>query len=180
MTSKLDDLLKTAAGKQTAENLIDRKNQIQKWNQEIQKLYTQVEQWLKSSIQKKYVTVEKKPIVLEEENLGKYNVESLEIHIGKGKIIFEPIGMLIIGARGRIDVTGPYGRKEMLLLLGDNETPGVRVTIHIPGQTSETIKEEISPPPKELIWKLAIKNPNLKVVPLSESIFEELMERLLS
>lgn len=180
MTSKLDELLKTAAGKQAAERLIDRKDQIQKWNLEIQKLYSQVEIWLKTSLQKNYVTLDKKPIQLEEEGPGKYTVESLEILVGKGKIIFEPIGMFIIGARGRVDILGPYGKKEMLLLLGENEVPEVRVTVHVAGLEKDKETQEIVPEPTNLAWKLAIKTPNLKVIPLSEDVFEQIIERLLS
>lgn len=54
---------------------------------------------------------------LEEESLGKYQVEKLTLRIGNYYVILEPYGAILIGAWGRIDVYRMGARENGYMLL---------------------------------------------------------------
>lgn len=56
---------------------------------------------------------------LHEETLGGYVADGLVLDIGFGKVTFEPIGSVIIGGYGRVDVKGP-ARDEKVKLIADD------------------------------------------------------------
>ena len=49
------------------------------------------------------------PKQISEEHIGSYEAQSLEVQIGPARIGFDPVGTNLIGARGRVDMHGPYG-----------------------------------------------------------------------
>ncbi len=52
-----------------------------------------------------------------EESLGTYDAPGLLVQIGTGRVTFTPVGSVIIGGYGRVDVYGPRG--EVKLIAGD-------------------------------------------------------------
>jgi len=63
-----------------------------------------------SLIQSGSVRSIRKTTQLTEEDLGRYDVESLELVLASRKLTFEPIETMLIGAFGRIEVSGPTGK----------------------------------------------------------------------
>ena len=51
---------------------------------------------------------------LNEENLGIYEAPGLKVQIGTGSVTFTPIGSVIIGGYGRVDVSGPRGEVKLV------------------------------------------------------------------
>lgn len=62
---------------------------------------------------------------IHEETLGSYVADGLKLDIGSGWVTFEPIGSVIIGGYGRVDVKGPAHNEKVKLIAHDaNEQRG--------------------------------------------------------
>ncbi|HVC95993.1 MAG TPA: hypothetical protein VND64_20055 [Pirellulales bacterium] len=93
------------------------------WLADVGRLFANVKQWLAEMRQQGLIQVDDSGTTdLREEHLGSYQAPRLEISVPgteSFKIVFEPVGRYILGARGRVDVypRGLYGRKYMLILV---------------------------------------------------------------
>ena len=88
-----------------------------KWISEIEEFFSMIKRWLNDSINKGLIDLKEKEIEISEENLGTYKTKSLQIFFENKKVEFVPIGKLVIGAEGRIDIKFVGGR---YILLYDN------------------------------------------------------------
>jgi hypothetical protein len=48
------------------------------------------------------------------------------LKIGRQEIVMTPIGTLLIGAKGRVDVVGPAGRARLVLVNSQASGPTIR------------------------------------------------------
>ncbi|MDR2825867.1 MAG: hypothetical protein LBV76_03605 [Deltaproteobacteria bacterium] len=118
------------------------------WLAHLDELYQTTASYLKNYVDKKQITIEYKDVMLYEEQLGSYEAKSQIITIGKDKITLNPIGTFLIGAKGRVEISGKRG--EAALVLVDNESKGPRVTARVSalGQ-AKPIEEKVQ---REVIW----------------------------
>jgi len=117
--SEFVDFLK----KKKDENLQEEVNWMQiknEWQQQLKLFMNQIEGWLHSVQKDKLIEIKEKTVTLQEENLGLYDAPSLELAIDKEIIKVQPIGRLIIGAKGRVDIVSSY-EKYIVLYLIDRE-----------------------------------------------------------
>src|ERR1700677_2314478 len=98
------------------------------------------------------------------------------ITIGTKTVKLEPIGTLIIGSRGRVDVVGPVGRAVLVLL--DQEirhiSQLIRVTVSVGG------KPPALPPSKpeseiKLAWRIMDRPPKQAITELNKDTFFNLL-----
>jgi len=54
-----------------------------------------------------------------EESLGTYDAPGLMVQIGTGRVTFTPIGSVVIGGYGRVDVDGPRGSVKLIAVDAD-------------------------------------------------------------
>lgn len=93
-----------------------RKNE---WLKSVEKFYSLVREWLSEYEKEELLRIDTQSIAIYEENIGKYSADKLIIRInGKRQVILEPVGALIIGCQGRIDVylRGNVSDKDMIVL----------------------------------------------------------------
>ena len=76
------------------------------WLAELEDLYRRMEQHLKPYTDKNEIQIERDVIRLSEDYLGTYDATKLTFRIGHEKISANPKGTLLIGARGRVDLSG--------------------------------------------------------------------------
>jgi hypothetical protein len=101
------------------------------------------------------IAVELGEIELTEENIGRYKAPSRTIKFGTNTISMVPIGTLLIGTKGRVDMTGPRG--VIRLILADKSSTGVRVTVQV--RTAGMPPPELPAPRKiDWEWKMVLKN----------------------
>ena len=79
------------------------------------------------------IEIERTPLTLREDHLGSYDADKLTFKIGRDKIVAKPIGTLLVGARGRVDLSGP--RKTLKIVLLDKGGPGLTAKIKVGGVT---------------------------------------------
>ncbi|WP_201213991.1 hypothetical protein [Rhodocyclus purpureus] len=110
-----------------------------------------------------------------EEYIGEYEAKTATITIGKSKILLDPIGTNLIGAKGRIDMIGPNGKVKFVLVDADASAPRISVRVWVQGE--EPPSEIEKPKVVQWTWKIGTPPPNIKYIELNrESFFDSLME----
>lgn len=121
---------KTAQAK--SEKAVDWDKRRNDWLQELEGLYEQMEKHL----QPYGIEIRRHLVPLEEEYLGAYQAHELTFDIGHDKIVAKPIGAQLIGARGRVDLSGPRATLKIVLLEKGGPALKYRVT-----ERGGTVKE---------------------------------------
>ena len=107
---------KTAPNQSESGEAIDWAKRRADWLQQLDDLYAGMEDHLRPYTHAGDIQIERTPIQLREEDLGTYKADKLTFKIGREKIVAKPIGTSVIGARGRVDLSGPRRTLKILLL----------------------------------------------------------------
>ena len=97
------------------------------WLRELDALYSAMEGYLKSYTESGQIKAERRTVQLTEDYLGTYDAESLVLCIGDDEVVAKPIGTLLVGSRGRVDLSGP--RKTLRIVLLEKGGPAIRIRI---------------------------------------------------
>ncbi len=168
-----DAFVKRQQVSKSEEKLVDWAAERDKWLNDLKELYSKIELFLANYIKAGEITHEYRDLRLNEENIGTYVAPMMILRIGRQEITLAPIGTLLIGSRGRVDVVGPAGSTRFMLVDRDATKWGVRVSAVAPGAPRQ---EE---PPKEIhwAWKIVTNPPVVRFVELTqESLFQALLE----
>lgn len=158
----------TTEHKEKEINWEDEKN---KWLKAIEEFYSNVEQWLKPFVEKQQIEIKYNEIYLEEENIGKYKTRCMCIHILNEKVILEPIGTLLIGVHGRIDMKGKNGIAKFFWVKENSEGFKINVTIgnEIPLESKENNDQQ------KLVWKFVTPSPDIRFLFLDADLFADIL-----
>ncbi len=146
------------------------------WLQQLKELYEQIESFLTEYIERGEIRRAYRDIALNEEYIGSYDARQMILNIGRQEITLTPIGTLLVGAKGRVDVAGPAGRTRLVLVESDASAPLIRVSVSVgtgptppePESTSKAIKWK---------WKIVTSPPAIRYIELTrDSLFQVLME----
>jgi hypothetical protein len=140
----------------------------------------QLSEWLdylRTYIDSGAAQIDYRDVRLNEEFSGPYMAKEMILKIGRPTVTFTPIGTMLIGMKGRVDVQGPAGRATLFLLnkLATSAQSLIRVTITRPGQSPP-------PPPSaeairqiEWVWKISTPPPEMKFIELTQEAFFEMV-----
>ncbi len=125
--------------KQDFENLLNKHQQedikvdwaAQKteWLNFIVQFYKSVEAWLKPYADQNKLSYKFNEVSFVEENIGSYAANTMNINFAGQQVTIKPIGTLLIGTKGRIDMEGPRGRVQFVL--ADRESKGAKITVTV-------------------------------------------------
>jgi hypothetical protein len=122
------------------------------WLQSVRDLYSEVRSLLKSYIDSGDIVVTIEPIMISEENIGVYHSERLVLAIGPQQVRLNPVGTLVIGARGRLDMVGPAGSTRLVLVPDAEESAKLR-------------------------WKIATSPPSVSLIDLNaQTLMQAILE----
>jgi hypothetical protein len=145
------------------------------WLAHLDALYKKIEELLGDYVGSGQILVRYQDVQLNEEDIGTYSARRLTIKIGGKEIVLEPVGTLLIGTKGRVDVTGPAGSTRIMLVDKDAARPRVRVTVQINPKRPSV--PEPADKPVDLSWKLVTSPPTIRYIDLTqESLFRALLE----
>jgi hypothetical protein len=155
---------------------VDWESRKRDWLRNLAGFYSTVEAYLTPYRDKGMLRFEKSPVTLNEEHIGSYDADSMTILMGSDKVRLVPVGTLLIGAMGRVDMGGPAGVVKFLLtgkrskLLGSLEqAEGERPARRAPA-AGLTAREELA-------WRIATSPPRIQFIELTpETFFSALME----
>ena len=150
----------------------------EEWIQSLNHLYSKMEKYLKKYTEADQIQVSREKIQISEEYLGNYEAEKLAIQIGNDKVVAKPIGRMMIGAAGRVDLIGARGMLRIVLL--DKGEPATRTRIEI-GRKAE---EKTGWHPIQSIkisergWYIATLPPRITATALSADAFHDALMEL--
>lgn len=105
---------------------IDWGKEKQDWLNFINIFYDQVKSWLEDYNSKGLVKYSYTNKNITEDNIGSYEVKKLDLILAGSRVTFDPIGTLLIGAKGRIDLVGP--KETIKFVLVDKSSKGLKFT----------------------------------------------------
>ena len=117
------------------------------------------------------IQIERTPIQLREDHLGSYDADKLTFKIGCEKIVARPIGTLLIGARGRVDLSGP--RKTLKIVLLAKGGPVLTTKVEHGGVTEEPTRSMVRGDVDEAGWYFETPPPESVVVAFGEDSFRD-------
>ncbi len=133
------------------EDPINWEQQKQEWLSFINQFYTYLETWFEPYKTNGKLSYEYRPYSLTEENIGTYETRTMYVKFAGQDLKIEPIGTLLIGTKGRIDLEGARGRIQFILADRQSKEPNIRVSI------GEPIKND-NPKKIDWTWKIALRD----------------------
>jgi hypothetical protein len=94
----------------------------EQWLYQLDTLYARIGGFLKPYVDAGQISMSESDIDLNEEHIGLYPVKTKTIVIGTKTITLEPLGTVVAGSRGRVDVVGPLTRAQLSLLESGTES----------------------------------------------------------
>jgi hypothetical protein len=149
------------------------------WLSRLDSLYRQIQSYLKPYIQRGTIAISFSEIILTEEYIGPYGAQKMEIQIGRQKVTLTPVGTLLVGTKGRVDVEGNAGRSRIVLVdkRAESYASLIKVTVIFNSRDSnvkppESMKRE----PIEWSWKIVSPLPEGRFIELAQdSLFAMLL-----
>jgi hypothetical protein len=135
------------------------------WLDELKQLYSRLEKYLENYTKDDRIKLTKRPISLREEYIGSYDTEQIDIAIGNSVVNLKPIGTLLIGGKGRVDMQGARATAKIVLAPEDVDRPTFRVI------TSDTKEEKASTDKTVWAWKIMEYSAGLRYITLDEKTF---------
>ncbi len=137
------------------------------WKKHLDEFYQLAKGFLQKYIDQDKVHITWTTKQINEEYIGSYDVKSLEVQIGTIKVRFDPIGRLVLGVKGRVDMRGPHGTVKFVLVPKRDSSP----TVLVIQEASSEVKDEPKPVIEKLAWKILTPPPNIKYIELEEESF---------
>lgn len=176
---EFEQLLKDRTERRRTETEIDWDDQKLQWLQYLDEFYATILEFLASYIENGSVEMMERDIPLTEENLGTYNARELSFNIQGERVVFEPIGTLLIGAKGRIDMRSDKGVVRFILVGQHSDRPHIEVRVTIDGKEERPTPKRQRQETVKWVWKIATSPPKISYLELNEdSFFSSLMEIL--
>lgn len=115
----------------------DRPKLIQDWRESVANLLKEIQGYLAEYQADGSISFLRREIELSEEQLGSYRIKALSIVAGPATVVVAPVGRMIIGAFGRVDMyrqgrAGESNRIMLLRLQTSSTDPTLRWSITLP------------------------------------------------
>ncbi len=155
----LKDIIEKQKKEQEEEQKFDKYEQIEENRILVNDWYKIALDRIKELIHEGLIQESREKISINEELLGEYEIDALVLTINNKKIKFEPVGTMLIGSKGRVDVTGPFGKEKFLLIRKGVKSPSelVKVRVHVSGtpkqEEDNKIEESKKPSISDWEWK---------------------------
>lgn len=156
---------------------VDWEKQRDEWLAYLGRLYSMVESFLAKYVSSGQIRYEYRPVELNEENIGSYSAKQMVLRIGRQEVDLVPVGTLLVGAKGRVDVRGPAGKAQLLLV--DGKASGAasvffRVKV---GAGGRLLAPSESPrgPEIEWEWKILTRPPERRFIEITQKAFFDLI-----
>jgi hypothetical protein len=180
-------------GKQAFEEYIDtiqktvtvdeyQQQELDEWTQYLDVLYDKITEWMQEYVAKDIVQYEFEDKTIYEEFIGEYKVKVLNLTLFGKTIIFNPIGTRLIGAKGRVDVSGRSGKVSLILVDKNLAGPNVQFKIftsHKERKEYEKTRDFSKLFEIEWEWKVLINNTQMYYVTLDQENFFDMIMGLI-
>lgn len=147
------------------------------WLKDLDSLYGQISDFLRKYVEDRTITYKFTKIELSEPFIGRYVADRMDIDIGRQHVSLVPIGTLLVGYRGRVDVEGSAGSGQIVLVDKNARRPGDLFKVKV-SATAGPFPTAVALKQVSWVWKTVTNNAVQRTfVDLEkESFFELLME----
>lgn len=164
---------------------VDWEKEKKLWIESVNTLYKNIELWLKDYKDKKLLDFYYSEIDLDETDIGKYTIHQMHIKLPDEEIKLTPLGTMLIGAFGRIDIENKYKNVRLILVPEESKTIKVKTTILKNGNDPKIENNETYKTQEEkwanLKWKIIMKELNRPLyLTLEEISFIDIFKELIS
>jgi hypothetical protein len=171
MSRDFDSFVRDAVSGAEHTRKFDPQREIATWQRKLDELFGIARDGLAPFIEAGTVGFTLEPFTMREQLLGSYEAQRARIVIGGSVAELKPIGTMIVGSRGRVDLIGAKGTARIVLVPAD--TVGFTVRI----KQSSSSPEPAPPPVEEWRWKLTTPPPRIAYSEFSGETFKDaLME----
>ena len=164
---EFDEFIKKA-NIRTRNSQIDWDKQRDEWLTHLNRFYDLVDEFIADYVDNQQLSVTRSKKTLNEDNIGEYEVDVLSINIGFTKVTLTPIGTLLIGGKGRVDMIGPKGKVKFVLVPKGSTRPRIVVGAVDPENPWEA---EAAEPVEEWEWRIMTAPPQISYLPLNADAF---------
>jgi hypothetical protein len=162
----------------------------EEWIRTVHDLYFNIEKWLKEYQTRELLYFSYKEIDIEEVDIGKYTIKQMLIHLADEDITITPIGTMLIGAFGRVDINSKAKTIPLVLIHKDSDYfDDIKVDISVKGNgltgsivVGNSLIENISQDEKwkQLSWKVLLKDSKKPIcIPLDEVSFIDIFKEMI-
>lgn len=170
-----DDFIKQANVRAQGSK-VDWNEQREEWLSYLNQFYDMVGGFISDYVEAHQLSCTRSKKTLNEENIGSYDVDVLSINISANTITLTPIGTLLFGGKGRVDMVGPKGKVKFVLVPKGSTGPRIVVRMADPDSPSEAGTEE---PINEWEWRIMTSPPQISYLPLDgDAFYSALLEVL--
>jgi len=175
--STFDAFVKRQQTEQQEEEGLSPKQELEQWLGYLHALYEQIRGYTQTYIESGAVQIEYHDIPLNEDFIGAYTAQKMLLKIGRSTVTFTPIGTMLIGTKGRVDVQGPIGSARLSLVNKQVTTARqlVQVTIRRPGEPPPAPASLQAVKHIEWVWKISTPPPEMKFIELTQETFFEMI-----
>ena len=154
-----------------AEPEVDWDQQREEWLRYLDQFYKLVEGYMREYVDQGKVRLQRGTKTLHEEFVGDYSADTMALHIGANKIVFDPAGTNLIGAKGRVDMQSAKGTVKFVLVPADATAMGWRSRIVV-GE-ADLAPDEPVVPVEDWAWKIATPPPKVRCLELCKDSFQD-------
>jgi len=167
---EFDDFLRKEEKKKPT---IDWDDQKKWWLNKLDDLYKDIQGWLKEYIDKQQLFTECSNIDIYEEALGSYTAKQMKIQIGNKIAKIIPIGTILIGTKGRVDLTGDAGRVRFILADKQATGPRIEANVFLSEEERQNYEKQKRARAKKVdwAWKITTSPPRIKYSELNQDSF---------
>ena len=147
----------------------------EQWLRNLKALYHTIIGFLKTYIDEGSISCAFTRIEITEELIGTYEADRMDVKIGRQRVSLVPVGTLLVGCKGRVDIVGSAGRAQILLV---NKTARSAADLFkVTVSTKGTVPAPRKQTPVSWAWKI-LTNVNQKTFEDidKDSFFKLLME----
>lgn len=149
----------------------DSKKELAFWLESLETLYSDMESFLRDYVQSGSISLQRQDMILREDFSGEYHAAQILIKIGSKQIKVVPIGTMLIGSRGRVDIIGDVNRSRLVLINAKLNNPRQMVQVRVidptrPPNQNRTPRDEI-----EWAWKFIGPHPSSTFVSFNKETF---------
>lgn len=175
--STFDDFIKEDTHLTRGEINWEQKKNI--WITRLKKLHSDIQEMLKEYVEKGFIDISFEEKTIREEYIGLYNVDIMKLFFKGNTIIIDPIGTLLIGCQGRVDVISKEsGNIERIVLVEEKDQGSFfKVTIIENDEPQEKVEKESG---KNIVWKIASRPPKIRYSDLNQDNFLELLLKVIN
>lgn len=154
----------------TVEPEVDWDLEREEWLQYLDQFYKLVEGYMREYVDQGKVRLQRGVKKLHEEFIGDYPAATVTLHIGRNRIVFDPVGTNLIGAKGRVDMRSAKGTVKFVLVPED--ATAMRWRSHI-GLADDPVPDEPVERVENWAWKIATPPPKVRCLELCKDSFQD-------